>query len=310
MKYSILLIILFLTACNDTWVEPDKEVWINFNDTSSQSSDIKPNVDTSNYLRVAVAAMSTPAETFFKYHQLFNYIEQKLGKKILLVQRKTYKEVNDLVKANEIDMAFVCSGAYVAGVRDSAFNLFLIPERENQRWYHAYIIVRKDSPYKTFYDLKGSKFVFSDSLSNTGMYYPLSRLQHYHTTAQDFFSSTYMSNAHDNSIELVSRGIVDGASVNSLIFDYLKTMEPEKVMNLKIIEISPPFGMPPVVVSKHINPQLREDIFNVMTNMVKSKEGRDILQDLMINRFVTNYDTLYDGIRKMCKNISNNPPAS
>jgi phosphate/phosphite/phosphonate ABC transporter binding protein len=303
MKYYIFLILIILTGCSDSWTDPDKEVWINFNDTSANKSALATTGDSTNYLRIAVASMTTPAETFDRYNDLFEYMEKGLDREILLVQRKTYREVNDLLKANKIDMAFICSGAYVAGIADSAFNLFLLPERDNQRYYYAYIIVREDSPYESFLDLKGKKFVFPDSLSNTGMYYPLRRLHDYGSTSEEFFGETYLSNAHDNSIELVSRGIVDGASVNSLVFDYIKRTHPEMVMNLKIIEKSTHFGMPPLVVSRQIDSVLLKDLHSVLTNMVKYKEGRDILRSLMINRFVTDDDRLYDGIRQMCEGV-------
>jgi phosphonate transport system substrate-binding protein len=136
------------------------------------------------------------------------------------------------------------------------------------------------------------------------MFYPLKRLHDLNTTPEAFFSKTSLSNAHNNSIELVSRGLVDGASVNSLIFDYIKETEPEKVANLKIIETSIPFGMPPLVVSNNINKVLEQDLYNILTNMVKNKQGRDILRSLMINRFVPASDTIYDGIRKMKAEVS------
>lgn len=303
MKYIIILLLLIATSCTDAWVEPDKHIYVDFTDTTDEKANLLLSADTVNYLRIAVASMSTPAETFFKYHDLFSYIEDRLNRKILLVQRKTYKEVNDLLKENLIEMAFICSGAYVAGKEEAAFDLFLIPERNNQHYYQAYVIVRQDSPIKTFNDFKGKKFAFTDTLSNTGMYYPLSRLRDLKTTPEDFFAVSYMSNAHDNSIELVSRGIVDGASVNSLIYEYTSKMEPEKVHNIRIIEKSPLFGIPPVVVSNTIDPILKNKLYDIMTGMVKDKKGREVLRSLMINRFVPENDTLYNGIRDMCRGV-------
>lgn len=300
MKYIIFLTLLLLSSCRDAWVDPDKHVWINFKDTSAVVISASTVPAGSGVLRVAIASMTSPDETIYKYNNLLNYLEQRLGRKVILIQRKTYNEVNQLLKKNEIDLAFICSGAYVAGIQDSAFRLFLIPERDKNYHYHAYLIVREDSPYHDFSDLRGKKFVFSDSLSNTGMYYPVKRLHDLNSNSKAFFSETYISNAHNNSIELVSRGIADGASVNSLIFDYIKKTDPEKVSNLRIIEESQPFGMPPLVVSNQISPSLSQDLFDILTNMVKSKEGRDILRSLMINRFVEGSDSLYDGIREMC----------
>lgn len=306
MKYYLIILALTLISCTDSWTDVGKNVWIDFNDHSAKLSESTTLSDTTNEIRIAVSSMTTPQGTFFKYHELFTYMEKKLNRKILLVQRKTYKEVNDLLKENKIDMAFICSGAYVTGKADSAFRLFLIPERNNQRYYQAYVVVNKESNYNSFEDLKGSRFTFSDSLSNTGRFYPLKRVRDLRITPEEFFSETYLSNAHDNSLELVNRQIVDGASVNSLIYDYTKMTEPEKVENIKIIERSPLFGMPPVVVSNRIDPKLEKELSDVMTSMVKDKEGRQILKGLMINRFVTDSDTLYNGIRKMYEGIYNN----
>jgi hypothetical protein len=42
-------------------------------------------------LKVAVAAIISPKETFAYYRQLLDYIGQKLGREIQFIQRKTYK---------------------------------------------------------------------------------------------------------------------------------------------------------------------------------------------------------------------------
>lgn len=64
-----------------------------------------------------------------------------------------------------------------------------------------------------------------------------------------YFSKTIFTYSHDLSCELVNRGVMDAASVSSLVFDYLKQKSPAKVKNLKIIEESYEFPSPPVVVS-------------------------------------------------------------
>jgi phosphonate transport system substrate-binding protein len=135
------------------------------------------------------------------------------------------------------------------------------------------------------------------------MFYPLKRLSDLKANPDDFFSNVYMSNAHDNSIELVRRGIVDAASVNSLIYEYTKSVYPEKVSNIKIIEKSEPFGMPPIVVSKNINPALRDSLYNILTNMNHDPEGNQILRGLMIDKYIQTSDDEYNSIRKMCTQI-------
>lgn len=302
MKFTILLIIILLTGCRNAWIDPNKEVWIDL-DEKSTSKVVQSDSASEEIVRVAIASMTTPVETMYKYDQMFSYLEKRLNKKIVLVQRKTYKEVNDLLKNNQLEMAFICSGAYVAGMKDSAFKIFLNPMRDSKIHYHAYLISKKDSPYKNFNDLKGKKFVYSDSLSNTGMFYPLKKINELGSNPGSFFLETYLSNAHNNSIALVNRGIVDATSVNSLIFDYIKKVNPEKVSNIKIIEVSEPFGMPPMVVSNQIDSTLYHDLYTIFTGMDEDPEGSKILQGLMIDKYVEGDDANYESIREMCSSI-------
>lgn len=46
-----------------------------------------------------------------------DYLQKKVGRPIELIQRQSYQEINDLVRDNGVDVAFICSGAYVPGKR-------------------------------------------------------------------------------------------------------------------------------------------------------------------------------------------------
>ena len=72
-------------------------------------------------LKVAVAAIISPKETFAYYRQLLDYIGQRLGQEIQFIQRKTYGEINELLARGQIDLAFICSGPYVVGKEKHGF---------------------------------------------------------------------------------------------------------------------------------------------------------------------------------------------
>lgn len=297
-----LLATVLISSCNLGKERESKHVWIDFNDTISSTKNVE--LDISAPIKVAIASIISPQETFVQYNNILKYVEEKLNRKVVLIQRKTYKEVNILLKKNEIDFAFICSGAYVHGTDNDALSLLVIPITNGNRYYQAYLITHKNSEIEEFGDLKNKKFVFSDSLSNTGMLYPLKRLKDLNSTKDLFFSETYFSHAHDYSIELVSRRIVDGASVNSLIYDYIAKYNPEKLSNIKIIEKSEWYGMPPIVVAKSIDGKLKANLLSIFTQMHTDEKGDEILKHLLIDKYVQESDTLYNGIRKMCKYIS------
>lgn len=251
-------------------------------------------------LRVAVASMTSPKQTLVYYQNLIQYIARKLNKKPHFIQRKTYREVNDLLAQGKLDLAFICSGALVdAWAKGIPLRVVAIPVINGQTYYHALIIVRKDSPYHKFDDLRGKRFAFTDPLSHTGYRYPLYLLKLRHSSPEEFFRTTFFTYAHDYSIQAVSRGIADGASVDELIYAYLKKTTPEAVKNIRVIHKSQPFGMPPVVCPAQLYPELAWKIQKILFHMHSDAQGKQILEKLNIQRFTSADSTSYDSVRKI-----------
>jgi phosphonate transport system substrate-binding protein len=296
------VLLLLLYACNNVQ-KPNsaKHIPFNFGDTISLDKMNVLQTSDSNTLRIAVSAISSPRETFAYYKELFNYIEIQIGKKIEMVQRKTYQEINLLVKKNEVDLAFVCSGGYVYGVADSSFNLLAVPLQNGSKKYRTYIIASKNSNIKKFEDLEGKTFAFTDSLSTSGFLYPNKRLKEMNTSYNQFFSGTTFTYAHDNSIQLVAKQMVDGAAVNSLVFDFLSSSAPERTKNVKIIEQSGFYGMPPVVISNGVSKAMRQKLLSIFLNAHNDSGSRKVLEKLKVDRYVIDSDTIYKSVRDLAK---------
>jgi phosphonate transport system substrate-binding protein len=47
-----------------------------------------------------------------------DYLVSKLERPIRLTQRRTYVEINELMRSGQADVAFICGGAFVEGERD------------------------------------------------------------------------------------------------------------------------------------------------------------------------------------------------
>lgn len=300
----ILLISGLLSACNFISSKRNSpHISINLNDTSDGDTTYSP-MDTIPYLKVAVSAMISPKETFAYYKELFGYISRKTNKKIKIVQRKTYSEVNELLNNNQVDMAFICSGAYVSDRRDGhPIKIVAIPVINEKPTYQAYVITYKSSKIKKFEDLKGKSFAFTDPLSNTGYLYAISRIKSLGYDKKTFFKDFVFTYAHDISIQLVAKQIVDGASVDGLIFDYLQHSHPERLKNIRIVEKSQSFGIPPIVVPPSTPDSTLKKLQRILYQMDKDTMGVKILKKLMIDRFIPANDSLYNSIRRMDKII-------
>ncbi len=252
-------------------------------------------------LHVAVAAIISPRGTLESYQPLMDYLQQELGRPVELVQRRTYAEVNDLVRRNEVDVAFVCTRAYVEGKRQFGMQLLAVPVVHGQKVYYSQIIVKADSPYHSFADLRGAVFAFTDPLSNSGYLYPNVLLARMHETPQTFFSRTFFTYSHDNAIHAVADGVADAAAVDSLVLQYALEREPDLRNKIRVIHTSEPFGMPPVVTGPDIRPQTKAQLQSVLFSMHQDPRGRLALNVLDVDRFVRASDADYDMIREMIR---------
>jgi phosphate/phosphite/phosphonate ABC transporter binding protein len=289
----ILLSFAFFIHCQDSKIEKEN---LDFSVIDSSTSKNDPN---SNSVKIAIAAMTGPEESYKYYKDLNKYIENLIGEKVTTVQRKTYQEVNNLLANNKVDVAFVCSGGYVEAKQNNLVELLVVPMINKKVTYQSYLIVSKNSSINDVADLKGKVFAFTDPLSNTGCLYPKWLINNLGFKAEEYFSKTFYTHSHDKAIQAVSQGVADGASVDGLIYNYIEEHQPNALSNIKIIQKSQEFGIPPVVVATKINPELKKKLKDIFLNMNNNPKGQEILKHLGIDQFVIGNDTLYSSIRLM-----------
>ncbi len=252
-------------------------------------------------LRVALGGIITPKEGLTYYRNFLNRIEKKLGLHVSYVDKEDYGEINRMLKSGELDMAFVCSGPYVDGHAEFGLELLAAPEAYGKASYNSYIIVPKGSHASSLKDLRGKSFAFMDPLSNTGFLVPTFMLAEIGETPKTFFSNTTFTHGHDKSIRAVAEEIVDGAAVDSLIWEYQNRLDPRYTTATRIIARSPEYAIPPVAVRPGLDPGLKARLKEVFLTASDDEEGRGILRKMMIDRFVTIDDDAYDSIRQMKK---------
>lgn len=251
-------------------------------------------------VKIGVAAMISPKETVRYYKQMIDYIGTKLGSPVEMVQKENYDEMDGMLEKGEVQIAFLCSGPYVKDHSKFGAELLVAPQSYGQPFYHAYIIVHKDSPIKDMAGLKGMKFAFTDPKSNTGALVPTYMVaKEFNVRPDKFFSEVMYTKSHDKSVEAVAKKLVDGASIDSLIYDYAVKKNPVYTSQTKIIKKSPPYGIPPLVVRKETDPAVKSKIKNILLNMHTDPEGKAILDGIMVDKFIVPKDADYNTVREM-----------
>lgn len=296
-QYGLLVLLIFwlmLTGCGSP-----SYPHVSLAEEGTSAPTANPDEPRKLPLRVAIAAVISPQATLEAYDPLLKYLEEKLNRPVHLIQRNTYAEINELIRSGNADMAFVCGGAYVEGQHEFGMELLVAPQVRGQTTYDSYIIVPRDSAAQSLNDLRGHTFAFSDPLSNSGHLAPQWLLFKMDETPERFFSSTMFTYSHDNSIRAVAEHLVDGAAVDSLVYDYTIARNPTFSGQTRVIDKAGPFGIPPVVVHPNLDAGLKDQLRQVLLHMADDPSGQSALNKLMIDRFVVVDDSAYDSIRKM-----------
>ena len=259
-------------------------------------------------LRVAVAAVISPQGTAESYQGLLEYLGAKLNRPVELVQRRTYSEINGLVESGFVDLAFVCTSAYVAGHDKFGMELLAAPQVGGATTYYSLLIVPADSSARGIADLRGKVFAFTDPMSNSGRMYPTYLVQQAGSTPDQFFARTFFTYSHDDAIRAVAEGLADGAAVDSLVYDFVVRGDPTVGQKTRIIHRSPAFGIPPVVVSPSIRPQLKAELQTLLLGMADTREGQQSLHAIGFDRFTVIDDSAYNSARELIAAVGPSVP--
>lgn len=247
-------------------------------------------------LRFSVAAIESPRDTYATYARLFERLGNRLGVEIEFVQRRTYREVNDLLLSGRLDAALVCTGGYLdlrSRARD-AIELLAVPVSSGASTYESVVIVPASSRAERVQDLEGKRFAFTDELSFSGRAYVVSHLRSLGRDPDHFFASVTYTRSHDRSITATARGIVDGAAVHSLVFAHMMERDPRLGARVRVLHRSPSFGMMPVVASTRLPPEERARLKRVLLDLARDPEGAAALAILGLEGFAQPTPALFD----------------
>ena len=247
-------------------------------------------------LRFSVAAVESPRDTFAAYSTLFERLGNRLGVRIEFVQRRTYREVNDLLASGRLDAALVCTGGYL-DLKDrspAAVEVLAVPVADGVSTFESLVIVPAASKAVSVSDLAGKRFAYTDELSFTGRAYVLHHLRALGHDPDRFFSGVTYTQSHDRSVAATARGLVDGAAVHSLIYAHMLARDPRLARRVRVLHRSPSFGMMPVVASTRLSPDQRERLRRVLLDLSRDPEAAAALATLGLEGFAVAAPGLFD----------------
>ncbi len=240
------------------------------------------------------------------------YLKERLDRTIVFVQRRTYREIIDLLLEQKLEFAWICGYPYVRNRAD--LQLVAVPLSDGRPTYHSYLVVpASDRQTQSILDLRGKVFAFSDPDSNSGFLYPNYALLALQERPDRFFGKTFFTWSHRNTVEAIAAGLVQGGAVDSYVWDTMRRYKPATVGLTRVAATSPGFGHTPFVARRGVPARDWNALQSALVDMKGSAEGAALLARLNLDGFVPGSDGLYDGIARMMvaiKGVPLNAPTS
>jgi phosphonate transport system substrate-binding protein len=235
------------------------------------------------------------------YETVTEEVGRRLGLQTELVVETSYESCEQ--DRNEV--CFVCSLPYVEferrGLRlaDPVAAPVLQGARyEDRPIYFSDVIVQRDSPFRSFLDLRGRSWAYNEPLSHSG--YGITR---YHLVTlgetHGFFGRVVEAGFHQEAIRMVADDEIDGSAVDSQVLAVELRDHPDLAERIRIVEALGPSTIQPVAVSRRVPQDLLEAIREVLVTMADDPRVRARLGQGLVERFVPVDASSYDDIRAM-----------
>jgi ABC-type phosphate/phosphonate transport system substrate-binding protein len=230
------------------------------------------------------------------YEFVSRHVGARLGFRVEFRDGASYEEL-----AADVDVAFVCGLAYVELA--AALEPIAAPVLWGRRYggkpvYFSDVVVRRDSPFRSFADLRWRSWGYNETRSQSGygiVRYHLARLRE----VDGYFGRVVETGWHQRSLELVCAGKIDAAAVDSHVLALWQRDHQDMADRLRVIETLGPSTVQPVVVARRLPEHFKSSLRTAFLSMHGHALARPHLTNALVRRFVRVGSGDYREIRRM-----------
>lgn len=227
------------------------------------------------------------------------YLELALGTPVEFIQRGTYGQVMDVLRAGQVQFAWICGYPYV--LHRQELQLVAVPHWRGRPLYQSYLIADASRPYAELQALRGRSFAYSDPLSNSGFLYVQHLLRRQGHDPASYFSRSFFAHSHRRVVEAVAEGLADGGAVDGYVWETLAELRPALTGRTRVLQRSPDFGFPPIVAGPRVGARAVAAFRDALAAMPDHPLGRSVLDELRLDGFAPAEARLFDGIAEMAR---------
>jgi len=237
------------------------------------------------------------------YQGIADYLSRRIGVRAALVAGMPWQEQERMLDAGRAEVGFICGLLYVQ--KCDRVELLAAPVMRGERYggrpvYFSDVVVRHDSHFQSFDDLRGAALAYNDPSSFSGNAALRAHLAALGET-DGFFGRVVESGGHLWSLALILERQVDAAAIDSTVLDLELARRPDLAGRLRAVAAIGPSPIPPVVVARHVPEALKQQLRGALLEMHEDARGRALLSSGGIAGFAALADADYDDIRRKAR---------
>ena len=227
-------------------------------------------------------------------------VGRALGAPAQLIEGTDLEQLRD----GSVDVAFLCGLPYVrlcqerpGMLRPLAAPILDEARCEDRPVYFSDVIVRHDSPFRSFGDLRGHSWAYNTEDSFSGCL-----LVRYHLLqlgeTEAFFGRVTISGRHQESIRKVVNGEVDASAIDSHVLGVERLRKPDLAGEIRVIAALGPSTIPLVVATAGVPEEIGARLRDALCALGRDRASRGALASGLIRRYTPIDDRAYDDIRQ------------
>ena len=221
-----------------------------------------------------VISVETATDNLKSQKKFVDYASKELGVEFKLFTAAEYSGIMNGLVAGQVQVGWLGASSYasvwqnckcvepIAGAQDVAGGM----------GYNSVMIVKADSPYQKFEDLKGKTVARNDANSTSGFTIPTYSWAQMGTPIDDYFNSP-LSGGHQQTVTGVLNGTFDAGFTWTTVndgFGALRKMIDKGMLkrkDIRVIWTSPLIPTPPVVIMSSLPQAMKSDLIKLFLRL-------------------------------------------
>ena len=238
-----------------------------------------------------------------QFGALEKYLNVALGRDVVLETAKDFDTFWENVRNQRYDLVHYNQYHYVKSHKEFGYEAILRNEELGKETMSSALAISVESGITDVAQLKGKKIVFGGGRSAMVAYIGVKQLLLDAGLKDGDYAEEY-SNNPPNAVLALYVGQADAAGTADSVFNVPAVAQKVQANKLRFLKVGIPLPHLPWAVKSSVDPATRAKLVDALAALDKSIDGKSILQEAGVSRFIRAKDSDYDACRDMIRSVT------